>query len=123
MGTCLWPGPVMTVVAATLRRRSRRDAGADRARHTGAAEPAIAGRIFRQILLVIVLGEIELRRLDDLGGDLAIAFGRQRLAERSLGFLGRLLLRRGGRVDAGAILGADVVALAHTLGRVVALPE
>ena len=35
------------------------DADADRAGHAGAAEPAIAGRILGQILLVIVFGEIE----------------------------------------------------------------
>src|ERR1700682_4647839 len=40
-------------------KRSGADAGADGARHAGAAKPAIAGRILGQILLVIVLGEIE----------------------------------------------------------------
>src|SRR5262249_1411459 len=44
-------------------------AGADGARHARAAEPAIAVWILRQVLLVIILGEIELRRIDDLGGD------------------------------------------------------
>src|ERR1700722_14067923 len=50
-----------------------RDARPDRAGDAGAAEPAIAERVLRQILLVVILGEIELRRLADLGGDTAIA--------------------------------------------------
>src|SRR5690349_5658319 len=36
-----------------------RDAGADRAGHAGAAEPAIAGRILGQILLMVILGEVK----------------------------------------------------------------
>src|SRR6185312_16680179 len=43
--------------------------GADRASHPGAAQPAIAGRILGQILLMVVLGEIELAGGRDLGGD------------------------------------------------------
>src|SRR5262245_66417294 len=46
-----------------------RDSGTDRAAHAGAAEPAIAARVLRQILLMIVLGEIQRRRIEDLGGD------------------------------------------------------
>src|SRR6478736_5982696 len=74
-------------------------AGSDRAGHAGTAEPAIAERVLGEILLVIVLGEIEFRRLGGL-----------------------LLLRREG-VDAGTVLRADVVALPHALRRVVAFPE
>ena len=40
-----------------------------------------------------------------------------------LGGLGRLPLRLGIIIDARAILRADIVALAHALGRVVALEE
>src|SRR5262245_20285297 len=58
------------------RRRGLRQfrAGADRARHSGAAKAAIPERILRQILLVIILGEIELGRVDDLGGDGTVPF-------------------------------------------------
>src|SRR6187455_889781 len=41
----------------------------DRAAHAGAADAAIAGRVLGEILLVVVLGEIELRRRQDLGGN------------------------------------------------------
>src|SRR5690349_2952631 len=44
-------------------------AGADLAGDAGPAEPAIAVRILGEILLVVVLGEIELGRVLDLGGD------------------------------------------------------
>src|SRR3984957_13188031 len=96
---------------------------ADRAADAGAAEAAIAMGILRQILLVIILGEIKRRRLADFGGDRAHPFGRERLGVGGLGrFRGGVLLRRE-RIDAGAVLGADVAALAHALGRVVAFPE
>ena len=49
------------------------DAGADRAGDARAAEPAIAVRVLGEILLVIVLGEIERRRVDDLGSDRPVA--------------------------------------------------
>src|SRR4051794_30041835 len=65
------------------------DARADRAGHTGAAEAAIAGRILRQVLLVIILGEITLAGRRDLGGDGAEALRRQRR------LIGRLRYLRG----------------------------
>ena len=43
--------------------------GADRAAHAGAAETAIAHRILGEVLLMVVLGEIERRRVEDLGRD------------------------------------------------------
>src|ERR1051326_2383137 len=95
--------------AASCDALRRRHAGADRARHAGAAETAIAERILGEILLVIVLGEVELRRVEDLGRDRAIALAGQRLAKHRLRVFGGLLLRRRGRVNAGAILWADVV--------------
>src|SRR5580704_11874772 len=100
-----------------------RDAGPDRAGDAGAAESAIAERVLRQILLVVILGEIEWRRLADFGGDAAkpgalearfVAFARR---------LGGPLLLGGIGVDRRAVLRPDIVALAHPLGRVVALPE
>src|SRR3954470_17938039 len=69
-------------VAALLARTavgSGADAGADRAGHAGAAEPAIARRILREILLVIVLGEKKLAGRRDLGGDRTEALRGQRL--------------------------------------------
>src|SRR3954453_4068320 len=68
-------------------------ADADRARHAGAAQSAIARRIFGEILLMIALGEIELARRRDLGGDGGKTLGRQRLLVHSLRRTGRLALR------------------------------
>src|ERR1700680_989548 len=47
---------------------SRGHGNARRAAHAGAAEPAIAHRVLGEILLMIILGEIERRRVDNLGG-------------------------------------------------------
>src|SRR5207245_9616684 len=46
---------------------------ADRAGQRGAAEPAVPEGILREVLLVIVLSEVELRGVQDLGGDAAVA--------------------------------------------------
>ena len=92
---------------------SRADADTDRAAHAGAAETAVAVGILRQVLLVIILGVIELRRGHDLGGDGAKPGGRQLLLERIARGFGRTLLRVVRIVDAGTILRADVVALAR----------
>src|SRR5262249_30610567 len=94
----------------------RRDAGADLASDAGTAEPAIAHRVLGEILLVIVLGKVELRRVEDLGRDGAVALRRQRLLVLGLRPLGGCTLRRRSDVDTRAILGPDVVALAHALG-------
>ena len=60
-----------TVVQA---RKSATSGGkADRAGHAGAADAAVAAGVLRQVLLVIVLGVVERRRVDDLGGDRAEA--------------------------------------------------
>src|SRR5258708_164743 len=102
---------------------SRRRGNADRTAHARAAEAAIAHRILRQILLMVVLGKIKCRRIEDFGGDgtkaprlelLAIHFFRC--------FRGPALVGSEG-IEAGAILRAHVVALAHALGRIVILPE
>ena len=72
---------------------------------------------------MVILGEVELRRGADLGGDGAVAGGTQPLLKAvSRGLGGTKLLRRIG-VDRRAVLRANVVALAHPLGRVVAFPE
>src|SRR5262245_23989760 len=99
------------------------DADADRAGDARAADTAVALRVLGQVLLVIVLGEVERRGGGDLGRDLAEALGRQRLL---IGLqrgdrLGGLRVARD--IEARAVLGADVVALAHALGRVVVFPE
>src|SRR5207237_3615599 len=98
-------------------------ADADRARHAGAAQSAIARRVLGEILLMIVLCEIEFGRWRDLGGDGAEALRRQRLLVRRLRRVGGLALRVAEGVDRRAILGADIVALAHALRRVVIFPE
>ena len=41
----------------------------DRAAHAGAAEAAVTHRVLRQVLLVVVLGVVERRRVEDLGRD------------------------------------------------------
>src|SRR5712691_2778837 len=114
-----WSRP--TVVWIEVLFRGHR--GADRAAHAGAAEPAIAHRVLGEILLMIILGEIERRRVADLGGDGSVTFRSQRLGVGGLRSFGSRALRRIERVDAGAILRADVVALAHALGRIVGLPK
>src|SRR4051812_11573062 len=110
----------MLTAAAAM---SRRNAGADLAGHAGPAQPAISARIFGEILLMIILGEIEFRRVDDLGADGGIALGTQRLVICFLRRLGGYALGRRGGVDAGAILRTDVIALPHALGRVMAFPK
>src|SRR5690606_31427525 len=94
-----------------------------RARDPGAPDPAVAVGVLGQILLVIVLGVIKRRRLAELGGDVPVA---GRVQGRLIGLPGRArglgLLGRVG-VDRRAILSADVVALPHALGGIVALPE
>src|SRR5580765_4229971 len=119
------PAPGAAVITAARDRRTRStisssrgsigsgitsgaDAGADRAAHTGAPEAAVAVGILGQVLLVVVLRVVELRRLDNLGGDRSVA-GRGQL------FLERVARRFGGAalivvlvIDARAILRADV---------------
>src|ERR1700734_1637491 len=56
---------------ATLSGNSR----SDRTAHAGAAEAAITVRVLRQILLVIILGEIERRRLAGFRGGRSHPFG------------------------------------------------
>src|SRR3984885_412695 len=84
---------------------------------------AIAARILPQVLLVIVLGVVERRRLADFGGDLAVARLIQRLLIGNPRLLRSLQLAIVGGVDCGAVLSPDVVALAHPLGGIVRLPE
>src|SRR5262249_41906384 len=99
------------------------DPGPDRAAHARAAETAIAGWILGKILLVIVLRKIEFRGGKNLGRDSAVASGGNRaLVHRLRGFGGRALGRRV-HVDTGPILGTHIIALPHSLCRIMALPK
>src|ERR1700684_3894776 len=92
-------------------------------RDAAAAQAAIAIRIFRQVLLVIVLGVEELGCIADFCRDRAPAGRRQQLLVGALGILSRLALLLVEYVDRRAVLRADIVALTHALRRIVRLPE
>src|SRR5919201_782310 len=94
-----------------------------RAGNARAAEAAVASGVLAKILLVIVLGVIERRRQPDFGRNGAIAFLVERLLEHLLRALRGLELLIAMAVDRRAVLRADIVALAHALRRVMALPE
>src|SRR5215510_10903935 len=101
----------------------RGDAGADLAAHAGPAQAAITGRVLGEVLLMVVLGEVERRRVEDFRRDRAKPLGAQcALVHGARRFGGPALLGRE-HVDARAILGADIVALAHALGGIMILPE
>src|SRR5882724_11592022 len=104
-------------------KRDHLHSDAGRAGHAGSTEAAVSAWVLRQVLLVVVLRVVEGRLRGDLGRDRAVTG----LAERGLERLARLLrgltLRRRRGVDRAAVLRADVVPLAHALGRVMALPE
>src|SRR6187402_3614340 len=76
-----------SVARSGLSATAGRHVDANRAGHARAAKTAIAIGVLRQVLLVIILGEIELRRRDDLGRDPAVAG----LAERALELIARAL--------------------------------
>ena len=88
-----------------------------------AAEVAVAVGVLGQILRVVVLGVEEFWRVHDFGRDrAATGFGEFGLIGCAAGLGGGFLgVTRG--VDAGAVLRAGVVALAHALRRVVGFPE
>src|SRR5262249_4409808 len=115
--------PARPILSRTMSVRGGAYAGSNGATHAGAAQTAIAGRILGEGLLVVVLGEVERRCIEDLGRDRVEALGLQRLLIHSLRRFGGLPLGGVEHVDAGAVLRADIVALPHALGRVVAFPE
>src|SRR3984893_8915612 len=103
--------------------RRRRLGEARRAGDAGTADAAVAPRVLGEVVLTRVFGGVELGRLLDLGGDLAVARLRE---DRLVGLLrgqGGAALGVAVVVDRRAVLGPDVVALAHALRRVVVLPE
>src|SRR3977135_1999565 len=55
-------GCALCVLRGRPRRVSRVDSDADRTRHAGAAEAAVAVGILREVLLVVILRVVELRR-------------------------------------------------------------
>src|SRR5262245_43062272 len=119
-----WMGSLAPLFAGRGKEASCRvDADSDRARHAGAAKAAIARRVLGEILLMIVLGKIERAGVCDLRGDGAETLGGERLLVHRLRGVGGLLLRVVERVDRGAVLRADVVALAHALRGVMIFPE
>src|SRR6516165_6273024 len=99
------------------------DVEADWAAQPRPAQTAIAVRHLGQVLLVVVFSEVKRRDLEDLGRDGPVAVCRQNPLVGLLGSLGRASLSRGVDVDAGSILGADVVALSHALRGIMAFPE
>src|SRR5947207_3171828 len=87
------------------------------------AEPAVTSGILREVLLVIILGVVERRRVGDLRRDAVEArLVQPILKRRARGLRGALLLGSE-RVDRRSILGACVVPLPHPLRRIVAFPE
>src|SRR5687767_5883229 len=96
---------------------------ADRTAHARAADAAVAARILGKILLVIVLGVKERRRVGDLGGDASEAGRRQPILVGGARRFGRALLFRRERIDGGTVLSPHVVPLAHPLRGIVVLPE
>src|SRR5262249_14811551 len=87
------------------------------------AQPVVSAGILRQVLLVIVLRVVEGGGRADLGRDRAVAGPGEGLLVGVPRRLGSLLMAVAVGVDRRAVLGPDVVALAHALGRIVRLPE
>src|SRR5688572_32764613 len=102
---------------------SRRSQCSDRTGNAGAAQPAVAAGILGEVLLVVFLGIVELRRRTDLGRDRAEAGLAERLLKLGLRGERRLHLRITIGVDRRAVLRARVVALTHALRGIVRLPE
>src|SRR5580704_958394 len=94
---------------------------ANRAGHAGPVIGAVAVRVLgvAQVLLVVVLGEVELARGHDLGGDVSVAGLRQPLLVAGPRLLRLGLLLRRLVEDGRPVLAANVITLAHSLRRVV----
>ena len=72
---------------------------------------------------MVVLRVVERWRVDDLGGDGAVAGGGQGVLVGLLRRQGQVALPIVVDVESGAVLRTEVVALAHALGWIVTLPE
>src|SRR5260370_27019659 len=108
--------PLQSKQSAVASRRERLRnpvSNADRTAHAGAAEAAIARRVLGQILLMIVLGEIERRRVEDLGGDGIKAPRFELLFGHRLRLLRGFALRGRNHIVAGPLLRAGVCHLPH----------
>src|ERR1700694_2604065 len=97
-------------------------ANSHRAADPGSAQAAVAARILREVLLMVVLGVVELRRRNNLGRDGSVAGLLEFALKRIARGLGRCPLRVGVVVDPRSVLRADVVALPHPLRRIAAFP-
>src|SRR5262245_39901042 len=93
------------------------------AAHAGATETAVAPRVLAEILLMVVLGVIELGRGENLRGNPTESLRVQPFLIRIAGYFRGRSLCVAEIVDAGPVLGPNVVALPHPLGRIVILPE
>ena len=91
--------------------------------NAGAAQAAIAVGDLGEVLLVVVLCIIEGGGGGNLCGDLAKSRSFQASLKGGFAVFGGGKLAGIKCIDAGAVLGAHIVALAHALGRVVALPK
>src|SRR5690606_7006596 len=106
--------------------RSYADGSAATSRLVGdaaAAEATVAARVLREVLLVVILGVVERPRVANLGRDPSAPGRRQPLLIRREARERRVALLVVVRVDARAVLRADVRALPHALRRIVRLPE
>src|SRR6187397_1592727 len=79
----------------------------------GVGVASVAEGVLGEVLLVVVLGVVVRRRRLDLRGDVTEPPAGELVAVDLGQVAGGLLLLRGGVVDRGAVLRADVVALAH----------
>src|SRR4249919_3553433 len=96
---------------------------ADGAGDAGSAETAVASGVFREVLLVIVLGVVKWRRVCNLGGNASETRIVQAILEGLARRLGGALLLGRERVNRRPVLRADIVPLLHPLRRIVVFPE
>src|SRR5690606_26050057 len=87
--------------------------------HSRPTESAIPTGILGEVLLMVVFGEVKWWSFDDFGSDLGIASRCQRRCVRGARSLGLPPLLGAEDVDPRAVLGAQIVALAHALSRIV----
>src|SRR5713226_7265937 len=86
-----------------------------RAAHAGPAKAAVSVRIFRQVLLVVVLGVVERGRGQHFRRDRAEACSRQPLLIGRARSFRSLALSLVDVIEARSILRPDVIPLAHAL--------